>query len=318
MVIYKNQSKSLHRKCWLNLTFNILSSIKTTGWPLGLPGIEQSCQIQVGSIVFDSSLITFLSLNHLPKVSTNPLVTSNHDGCISDWCIHSTFIFYHTKSSIHGSVNIPLSWNPMALILFHQFLSHTCSINTIPYRTIHGTNGIFTYIGIFSVRQASTIWHVLLPLCCSYHAFNGEIPKTPNSGIPHCSHSTHIRIPWSMENGMESLREGEKLHFVHLICFIPKISNFINARKLQRYISTPPKINTAPKNRSSQKEASIPTIHFQVLCDKFQGDKSKQHQQLPNQYPVYTDILFAQTLPGKWMVSRCLSYWPSLSIQSYG
>lgn len=25
-----------------------------------------------------------------------------------------------------------------------------------------------------------------------------------------------------------------------------------------------------------------------------------------------------QTLPGKWMVSRCLSYWPSLSIQSYG
>ena len=31
-------------------------------------------------------------------------------------------------------------------------------------------------------------------------------------------------------------------------------------------VDTLPETNIAPKNRSSQKESSIPTIHFQVLC----------------------------------------------------
>ena len=33
-----------------------------------------------------------------------------------------------------------------------------------------------------------------------------------------------------------------------------------------RYASTLPETNIAPENRPSQKETSIPTIHFQVLC----------------------------------------------------
>ena len=31
-------------------------------------------------------------------------------------------------------------------------------------------------------------------------------------------------------------------------------------------IDTLPETNIAPENRPSQKETSIPTIHFQVLC----------------------------------------------------
>ncbi len=33
-----------------------------------------------------------------------------------------------------------------------------------------------------------------------------------------------------------------------------------------KYNPTPPETNIAPENRPSQKETSIPTIHFQVLC----------------------------------------------------
>ena len=47
-----------------------------------------------------------------------------------------------------------------------------------------------------------------------------------------------------------------------------------NARKLQSSFSicwqindnTLPETNVVPENRSCQKESSIPTIHFQVLC----------------------------------------------------
>ena len=36
------------------------------------------------------------------------------------------------------------------------------------------------------------------------------------------------------------------------------------------FISTLPETNIAPENRPSHSETSIPTIHFQVLC-QFQG-----------------------------------------------
>ena len=34
----------------------------------------------------------------------------------------------------------------------------------------------------------------------------------------------------------------------------------------EQFIITLPKTNIAPENGPSQKETSIPTIHFQVLC----------------------------------------------------
>ena len=41
----------------------------------------------------------------------------------------------------------------------------------------------------------------------------------------------------------------------------PSTMRYLAARQ-----STLPKTNIAPENRPSQKESSLPTIHFQVLC----------------------------------------------------
>ena len=47
-------------------------------------------------------------------------------------------------------------------------------------------------------------------------------------------------------------------------CYIPLIIN--NMWFAQQQTFTLPKTNIAPENRPTQKETSIPTIHFQVLC----------------------------------------------------
>ena len=44
----------------------------------------------------------------------------------------------------------------------------------------------------------------------------------------------------------------------------PPKTNGWNPKRL--LVSTLPEINIAPENRPSQKETSIPTIHFQGLC----------------------------------------------------
>ncbi len=45
---------------------------------------------------------------------------------------------------------------------------------------------------------------------------------------------------------------------------------YLDWNESQEYMKNPfttlPETNIAPENRPSQKETSIPTIHFQVLC----------------------------------------------------
>ena len=42
--------------------------------------------------------------------------------------------------------------------------------------------------------------------------------------------------------------------------------NKIKPNDLENHTTTLPETNIAPENRPSQKESSLPTIHFQVLC----------------------------------------------------
>ena len=46
---------------------------------------------------------------------------------------------------------------------------------------------------------------------------------------------------------------------------ISKIEIFSSTSMLKEHV-TPAETNLAPENRPSQKETSIPTIHFQLLC----------------------------------------------------
>ena len=44
------------------------------------------------------------------------------------------------------------------------------------------------------------------------------------------------------------------------------VQDFLHTEMIRIEWVTLPETNIAPENRLSQKETSIPTIHFQVLC----------------------------------------------------
>ena len=78
-----------------------------------------------------------------------------------------------------------------------------------------------------------------LYICPKKNLFKGTFPSTPNQG------------------------HWKKLFLQNILCFIEKPSLPTN-----RWC-TLPETNIAPENRPSQKESSIPTIHFQVRAVSF-------------------------------------------------